>query len=249
MKPTDEKGDRQEERKGGGKGGRKDDRQEGRKEEAARGPGGGGPGGRGYGIVVGVAGMMGAGKSTVARTFEDLGAARIDADEVGRELLKREKVKRDIVEAFGEGVLEGTGEVDTDRLAGAAFADEACALRLGDITRGPLVTEIMRRMGDLRRHNEVVVIDAALLPEWGAQAWVDFLIVVDSDEEECVRRMAEHSRFDEETVRARMACQLSREDKKRYADLVILNDGTEYDLVEKARGAYETVLNLDERSR
>jgi dephospho-CoA kinase len=205
--------------------------------------------GRRPGTVVGVAGLMGAGKSTVARTFEQLGAARIDADEIGKALLMREDVKRSIVEAFGEGVLGAGGEVDTGRLSEAAFADQACALRLGDITRGPLVSEIMDRMETLRRDNDLVVIDAALLPEWGGHAWVDFLIVVDSDEDACVKRMVEHSRFDEETVRARMACQLSRADKKRHADLVILNDCTEDELTEKAREAYETVLRLRERSR
>ena len=233
MKPTEENGNQE----GAGIGRRGNGRERGKAS------------GKRWGRVVGVAGMMGAGKSTVARTFEDLGAVRIDADEVGKELLKRDAVRRDMVEVFGEGVLDESGEIDTARLADAAFADEACALKLGDITRGPLVSEIMRRMEDLRSRGGVVVIDAALLPEWGGHAWVDFLIVVDSDEEECVRRMAEHSRFDEETVRARMACQLSREDKKRYADLVILNDGTQDDLVQKARKAYETVLNLDERSR
>lgn len=201
------------------------------------------------GIVVGVAGIMGAGKSTVARTFEKLGAARIDADEIGKALLKRDAVKQDILDAFGEGVLGPRGEIDTTKLGAAAFADEACALRLNEITRGPLVSEIMSQMEKLRRTNDVVVIDAALLPEWGGQAWVDYLIVVDSDEETCVRRMVERSRFDEGAVRARMACQLSREDKKRYADLVILNDGTEEDLIAKARQAYETVRRRGERSQ
>jgi dephospho-CoA kinase len=135
--------------------------------------------GRGPGTVVGVAGIMGAGKSTVARVFERLGAVRIDADELGRAL----------------------------------------------------------------------VVDAALLPEWGGHAWVDFLIVVDSDEEACVSRMVKHSRFREGAVRARMACQLSREDKKRYADLVIINDGTQEELIQKAEQAYETVLGLGERSQ
>jgi dephospho-CoA kinase len=200
------------------------------------------------GKVVGVAGMMGAGKSTVARTFEELGAALIDADEIGKALLKRDAVKKDIVGAFGEEVLGPGGEVDTSRLGEAAFADEACAMRLGEITRGALVSEIMTRMEALRRTRDVVVIDAALLPEWGGHAWVDFLIVVDSDEGACVARMARDSRFDEETVRARMACQLSRDDKKRHADLVILNDGTLEDLVEKAREAYEAILRMDERS-
>jgi dephospho-CoA kinase len=205
--------------------------------------------GRGPGTVVGVAGIMGAGKSTVARVFERLGAVRIDADELGRALLGSGAVKGAIIDAFGEGVLGPGGEVDRTRLGDAAFADEACAARLNRITRGPLVSAIMERMERLRRSNRVVVVDAALLPEWGGHAWVDFLIVVDSDEEACVSRMVKHSRFREGAVRARMACQLSREDKKRYADLVIINDGTQEELIQKAEQAYETVLGLGERSQ
>ena len=206
----------------------------------AAGPDGGGP----RGVAVGVAGIMGAGKSTVARAFEDLGAVKIDADEIGKALLEDEAIKRQLVEAFGEGVLGPDAEVSTYRLGEAAFRDSACALKLSDITRGPLVGDIMARVEDLKASADVVVVDAALLPEWGAHAWLDYLIVVDSDEEACVERMARSSRFDQDTVRARMACQLSREDKKRHADLVILNDGSEQDLVEKAREAYETVLRL-----
>jgi dephospho-CoA kinase len=209
-------------------------------EPKATGPDGGGP----RGIAVGVAGIMGAGKSTVTRAFEDLGAVKIDADEIGKALLKDEAIKQQLVEAFGEGVLGPDAEVSTYRLGEAAFADGACALTLSDVTRGPLVGEIMARVEGLRGSADVIVVDAALLPEWGAHAWLDYLIVVDSDEEACVKRVAGSSRFDEDTVRARMACQLSREDKKRYADLVILNDGSEQDLLEKAREAYETVLRL-----
>jgi dephospho-CoA kinase len=207
-----------------------------------------GKGGTPRGIAVGMAGMMGSGKSTVARAFEDLGAVKIDADQVGKALLEDDAIKARIVEAFGESVLGAGGEINTYRLGEAAFADGASATKLNDITRGPLVGEIMARVEDLRGSADVIVVDAALLPEWGGHAWLDFLIVVDSDEETCVRRLAERSRFDEDAARARMACQLSREDKKRYADLVISNDGSEQDLVEKAREAYETVLRLGERS-
>ncbi len=206
-----------------------------------------GPSGRRGAIAVGVAGMMGAGKSTVARAFEDLGAVKVDADEVGKSLLAGGAVKRRIVEAFGEAVLAPDGQISAYRLGEAAFADCGSAIKLNDITRGPLVGEIMARVEGLRGSAEVIVVDAALLPEWGAHAWLDFLIVVDSDEEDCVRRMVETSRFDEDTVRARMACQLSREDKKLYADLVILNDGSEQDLVEKARRAFEKVLDLQRK--
>jgi dephospho-CoA kinase len=194
------------------------------------------------GVVVGVAGLMGAGKSTVARAFEDLGAIRLDADEIGKALLKDEAVRRRVVEAFGEEVLGADGEVDTSKLGEAAFRDGECARRLGDITRAPLIEEIKARAGRLKREAQVIVVDAALLPEWGARAWLDFLIVVDSDEEACVRRLVENGRFAESAVRSRLACQVPRAAKKRDADLVILNDGSEQDLVVKAREAYERVL-------
>lgn len=201
-------------------------------------------GGARRGIAVGVAGMMGAGKSTVARAFVDLGAVRVDADEIGRALLRAGEVKRLVVETFGQEVLDPDGQVNARRLGEAAFSDCDMAGKLGEITRGALISEIVARVEELRASADMVVVDAALLPEWGGHAWLDYLIVVDSDEEACVERMVENSRFDEETVRARMACQLSREDKKRYADLVILNDGSEQELVEKAREAYEKVLSL-----
>jgi dephospho-CoA kinase len=188
--------------------------------------------------------MMGAGKSTVARAFEDLGAVKVDADEIGRDLLKTAAVKTSIVEAFGEGVLDAGGEVSPYRLGEAAFADCEAARKLSDITRGPLVAEVKSVIEALRQSADVIVVDAALLPEWEGHRWLDFLIVVDSDEAACVRRMVENSRFDEATVRARMACQLPRAEKKRHADLVILNEGSEQDLVEKAREAYEKVLSL-----
>lgn len=205
--------------------------------------------GKRRGIAVGVAGMMGAGKSTVARTFEEMGAVRIDADELGKSLLKDGQLKRDVVEAFGESILGPDGEIDTAKLGEAAFADDACALKLNEITRGPLVSKVMRTIESLRGSAEVVVVDAALLPEWGGHAWLDFLVVVDSEEENCVTRMVENSRFSEASIRARMACQLPREEKKRYADIIIVNDGSLQELIEKAREAYKTVVSLGERSR
>ena len=52
------------------------------------------------GLVVGISGIMGAGKSTVAKVFEDLGAKMIDADLVGRELLHDSKIKQAITEPY-----------------------------------------------------------------------------------------------------------------------------------------------------
>ena len=81
-------------------------------------------------LVVGVAGIMGSGKSTVARVFEDLGAGRIDADLLGREMLRDERIRDEIVDMFGRRVVKANGEIDTLKLGRAAFKNPESAKNL-----------------------------------------------------------------------------------------------------------------------
>jgi dephospho-CoA kinase len=195
-------------------------------------------------LVVGVAGIMGSGKSTVAGVFEDQGATRIDADLVGRELLQDESIKKQIVEAFGRTVLDRSGEIDSAKLAKTAFGSPESASELDRITRDPLIARIRSRISDLRGSAEVVVVDAALLPEWKPGDWVDLLVVVDSDEETAVRRACDGSRFGPADVRARMKHQFSRREKNKQADIIIPNFGTLEELRQKARLVFRTLLDV-----
>jgi dephospho-CoA kinase len=193
---------------------------------------------------VGIAGIMGAGKSTVAGVFEELGARRIDADVIGRDLLKERDLKSAIIEAFGHGVKDKQGEIDTAKLGKAAFKDEASAKRLSELTREPLVGRIKSRVENLRDSAEMIVIDAALLPEWESKDWVDVLIVVDSGEDESLGRACEDPRFKPANVRARMKHQFSRRRKAGCADIVIPNFGTLEDLKERARRVFWTLMGV-----
>jgi dephospho-CoA kinase len=196
-------------------------------------------------LVVGVAGIMGSGKSTVARVFEDQGARRIDADLVGRELLKDETIKQQIVEAFGQAMLKRSGEIDSPRLARAAFSSSESAGRLDSITRDTLIDRIRTRIRDLAGSAEVVVVDAALLPEWNPRDWIDVLVVVDSDEDTAVKRACSDPRFEPADVRARMRHQLSRREKSKEADIIIPNFGSLDELREKARVVFRTLFDAE----
>jgi dephospho-CoA kinase len=195
-------------------------------------------------LVVGVAGIMGSGKSTVAGVFEDQGATRIDADLVGRELLQDESIKKQIVEAFGRTVLDKRGEIDSAKLAKTAFGSPESASKLDRITRDPLIARIRSRISDVGGSAEVVVVDAALLPEWKPGDWVDLLVVVDSDEQTAVRRACDGSRFEPADVRARMKHQFSRREKNKQADIIIPNFGTLEELRQKARLVFRTLLDV-----
>jgi dephospho-CoA kinase len=194
-------------------------------------------------LVVGVAGIMGSGKSTVARVFEDLGAGRIDADLLGREMLKDERIKGEIVDKFGRRVTKANGEIDTLKLGRAAFRSPESAKDLDRITRQALIGRIKAQIRDLAGRQDVVVVDAALLPEWKPEDWIDILVVVDSDEESAVRRAALDARFTRANVRARMKHQLSRKGKSKEADVIIPNYGSLQELRDRARKVYRTLLD------
>jgi dephospho-CoA kinase len=195
-------------------------------------------------LVVGVTGIMGAGKSTVARVFEELGAGRIDADDLGKELLKSKRIKTAIVDFFGSKVIDSKGEIDTQKLGSLAFKDDRCATKLDEITREALISKIRARIGELSGSSDIVVVDAALLPEWDARAWIDVLIVVDSPEDASIARSAGTSRFTAKNVRRRMRCQFSRKDKSGSADIIIPNYGSVEELREKARKIFLSLVRI-----
>jgi dephospho-CoA kinase len=198
-------------------------------------------------LVVGVAGIMGAGKSTVAGVFEELGATRVDADELGKAMLKELAVKSAVVEAFGSGVTDGRGEIDTARLGRIAFESPENARKLDGVTREPLIAKIRARIAELRPTSEVIVIDAALLPEWDAKPWLDVLVVVDCEEERSAERLAARSRFKESEVRSRMKHQFDRSRKAAAADIVIPNYGSLEDLKARARAIFWTLVDIGEK--
>jgi dephospho-CoA kinase len=187
---------------------------------------------------------MGAGKSTVAGVFQDLGARLIDADALGKDLLKDRKIKKALIEAFGRGIATRKGEIKPSRLGEAAFADPEKAARLDELTREALIAKIRAEIDRARTRERVVVVDAALLPEWDSKSWLDFLIVVDSDEKRAVERSSSGSRFDAGNVRARMKHQFSRRRKTREADVIIPNFGSIEELRERARKVFWTLVGI-----
>ncbi len=177
-------------------------------------------------LVVGVSGIMGSGKSTVTKVFERLGAKRIDADSIGKSMLDIPEVRKELLEAFGNSIVGTTGKIEASLLAKVAFKDRQAASMLNSITHPHLVRRLLEEVGRARETSPIIVIDAALLPEWRLQSVLDILIVVDAPIEEAIRRACKHRGFGKQQVIARMQNQLSRRGKIRRADLIIPNYGT-----------------------
>jgi dephospho-CoA kinase len=194
-------------------------------------------------LVVGLTGGIGSGKSSVAAFLAGKGARVVDADGIGRALLRTDGAARDAVLArFGRGVLGADGEIDRKRLAGRVFGDEAGVRDLNAITH-PRIREAIAREIDRAREDgvRVLVLEAALLVEAGATDLVDLLVVVEAPREVRIARLLARGGWTREDIEGRMAAQAPEETLRREADFVVENDRDPETLGVKAALLWERI--------
>lgn len=183
-------------------------------------------------LRIGVTGLMASGKSTVARRFEEQGAARIDGDVLGWELLRTSEIRERIEEAFGPSVIGRDGHVDRARLGGIVFSDAAAMERLNAIVQPPLRALVARRLEEARE--PIVVLDAAMLTTWRLEPELDGVVEVAAPERDRIARLREARGFSERDAAARVhgqALPAVRDARRRWR---IENDGSTAALLERA---------------
>jgi dephospho-CoA kinase len=185
--------------------------------------------------IVGLTGGIGTGKSTVSGMLRELGATVIDADEATRAVQSRgSDGLRQLVNAFGAGILTPEGDLDRARLADLAFRDPDARGRLNEIVH-PLVRLWMaeRQREAMERGDAVVVMDIPLLFEARGAGAFDTVLLVYAPEDVALRRLVEQRGMTEEQARARIAAQMPIEEKRALATHVIENTGSLEELRER----------------
>lgn len=190
--------------------------------------------------VIGLAGGIGSGKSTVGRTLAELGCLVIDSDQRSREALDGPEVRARLIEWWGEGVLSADGRVDRARVAAIVFADPAQRARLEELVHPIVRQDRAAMMAEAAgRPYRAVVIDAPLLFEAGLDAECDAVVFVEAPREERLRRVAESRGWDAAELDRREAAQLPLDQKRARSGYVVSNASDPGDLRRKV----EDVLN------
>ena len=113
--------------------------------------------------IIGLTGGIGAGKSAVAARMAGRGAVVIDVDAIGREVLEPGgAAAAEVIERFGERVVDDDGRIDRARLAKVVFSDREALAALEDISHPAINVEIDRRL-DAIGDDALVVLDMAIL--------------------------------------------------------------------------------------
>jgi len=169
--------------------------------------------------VTAITGDIGAGKSTVAKIFEELGASRIDADEIVKELWQNEEIVQKAVERWGTRIIE-ENKVNFKAIARIIFSNFsenrfACEL---------LHPRVMQIIEDrIKALNGWIVVEIPLLFEYGIPAWVNRTIFVTAPKEICEHRCLLRG-WDKSEIERRESFFISSEERKKRSDFLIIND-------------------------
>ena len=192
-------------------------------------------------IKLGLTGGIGSGKSTVGHILAQAGAAVIDADAISRSLTAPGGLAMpQIAQEFGPQAVDAQGAMDRDFMRQLVFQDPHARKRLERILH-PLVGNMTQQQALQAQAAgvKVLVFDVPLLVESGHwRERVDYVLVVDCEEETQIQRVMARSGLQREAVQRIMGAQASREQRRAAADWVIYNDGLDL------AGLREEVLSI-----
>ena len=188
---------------------------------------------------VGLTGGIGAGKSAVARIFEDLGAYIVDTDALAREAVAPNSDGfMEIARVWPQVVR--TGALDRAALAEIVFNDPTARERLNAILH-PHIRRLAMERDARAKPGQLVVHVVPLLFETAYDRLVDKTVVVVAPEEARIGRIVARDGIDEARVRARMAAQIDPAEARRRADYVVENDGNFDRLRERTSEVYRAL--------
>ena len=191
-------------------------------------------------LVVALTGGIGAGKSTAARYFAELGALVIDADQLARIAIERgSEGFGEVILRFGEEITTN-GDIDRRKLAELIFSDSQARTDLEAIIH-PRVQALFAEAVEDLSENQILIYEIPLLVETGAAEKFDYVITVESDQDLRVSRLLKKGLYISQ-IDKRMATQASSQAREAIADSVIRNYGYEDSLLRQVENLWEGVL-------
>ena len=194
--------------------------------------------------TIGLTGGIGSGKSTVSQLLSELGAFVVDADKVGHEIyLPGKEAWKQVTAAFGQDILAPDQTIDRKKLGAIVFGSDDARKRLNSIVHPLMFTDIDRRIKEKRAEGftQPIVIEAAILIEANWFPLTDEVWLVVTNKNAVIDRVTAQRGMSAKDTEARIASQLSDAERRKYATLVIENDGSLDDLKQKVQQAWSRI--------
>jgi len=191
-------------------------------------------------LLVALTGGIGSGKSLAAEYFSACGAEIMDFDQLARDVVERGSAGFDeILLRFGDDVLL-EGNLDRSKLAEIIFSDAMARRDLEAITH-PKIRAAFDQMLSRQAPDTVLVCQIPLLVEGGHKYPFDFVVTVSAPEETRRARLIKRGMKGYQ-VTQRMQTQASDFEREAIADAVLVNEGSEDELLRQVENLFEERL-------
>lgn len=203
-------------------------------------------------LNVGLTGGIASGKSTVVRMLLEKGAIAIDHDRLAHFAYEPGGPSYEaIVAGFGRDILAADGKIDRKKLGAIVFKNPERLKHLNGIVHPVVLSGWKKKLAEIEGQSPgaIVISDVPLLIEVGWQNEVDVVLLVYAAPEVQVERVKERDGHTLEEARERLAAQMPMNEKRRYADLVIENNGNLEELQKQVDSVWVRLLELEKRKR
>lgn len=177
-------------------------------------------------LKIGLTGGIGTGKSTVSRMLMTAGFKVIDADLVARQVLVTyPEILEKVRAQFGEGYFDWRGEFRRKEFGNHIFRFPKQRIKYEAIIIPYIMEEINMAFKRYEEKGEsLVIIDAPTLIENNMHKDMDYVILVYSDNNTQIQRIKVRDNVSKADAIARVNAQMSLEEKKEYANILIDNN-------------------------
>ena len=195
-------------------------------------------------LVIGLAGTIAAGKSTVGQLLVARGAVHCDGDKLVHRLYDPGTPGFDrVVAAFGEDVVGEDGYVDRKRLGAKVFGKPEEMNKL-TTAMGSITQAFKDQIAGWREElpsDAVAVIEAVNLMEPGYARWCDVTWLIGVDDEIAVERLLTTRGMSEEEARQRLKSMVPFERRAPGADWTYKNNGSAEELEAAVEAEFQRV--------
>ena len=178
--------------------------------------------------IVGLTGGISSGKSTVSSYLKQLKIPVIDADEVARKVVEpNSQGAREIRKAFGSDVFEEDGSLNRQKLGALIFSNTENRKKLDELLQPLIKIMILDEIEEYRQKGEtMIVLDLPLLFEKQYEELCEEIIVVYIPKELQLERLMRRNQYTKQEALSRIDSQLSIEEKRKRATVLLDNQGT-----------------------
>ncbi|WP_048775936.1 dephospho-CoA kinase [Streptococcus gordonii] len=176
--------------------------------------------------IIGITGGIASGKSTVTEFLRRQGYQVIDADQVVHELQEPGgQLYQALLSAFGPAILQEDGRLNRPKLGAMIFGNPELLAQSSQIQNQIIREELAGRRDLLAEKEDIFFMDLPLLFELGYESWFDQIWLVDVTKETQLSRLMTRNALSQKEAEKRIAAQLSLQEKRNRADVLIDNNG------------------------